>query len=169
MMGSEFIARSISFGSISGFGVGGSLEQLDSLIALSYVDDFSGKKDSRILRRDYGLFEVSLGGHPDWTCRALTLEVHRMSHSSELRDEIYERLGVRFESFTSWSDVLRDYGLIPGSRTLEVLDESPEYRVFGERSVGASVHVVNDPSAARGEAPGFGDVWSLEIISPRFM
>lgn len=169
MTGAEFIAHAISTGTLLGCGIGDRLEGAESVIPLSYVDDVTGRRNSRTLRRDYGLFEVTYGGDPDWMCQALSLKVHRLLHSPDLRDEARDRLGIRFEPLTKWADVQREYERIPGNGALEVLEESPGYRVFRKRSVGASVHVVHDPSAERGDFPGHGDVWSLEIISPRFM
>ncbi|MER6223560.1 hypothetical protein ABT189_23880 [Streptomyces sp900105755] len=169
MTGAEFIARVLSTGSFLGFGIGDSPEAADSVLPLSYADDFTGRRNSRTLRRDYGLFEVTYGGDPDWVCQAISLEVHRLLHLPDLREEVHERLGVRFEPFTSWTDVQREYERIPGSGALEVIEGSPGYRILRKRSVGASVHVLDDPGAVRGEFPGHGDVWSLEIIPARFM
>ncbi|MFE0351070.1 hypothetical protein [Streptomyces griseoluteus] len=169
MTGKEFIARAIATGSLFGSGVGSSLEELDHVIPLSHMDDVTGRRDSRTLRRDYGLFEVTCSGAPNWRCQAFSLEIHRLLHLPELRSEVAALLGIRFEQITTWTDVQRAYERVPGSGTLEVLDESPGYRLFQERLTGVTVHVVHDPSALRGDFPGHGDVWSLGITSPAFL
>ncbi|WP_371790340.1 hypothetical protein OG285_05590 [Streptomyces sp. NBC_01471] len=169
MKGAEFIARAIYTGSLFGSRVGGELDGLAPVVPLPYVDDVTGRRNSRVLRRDYGLFEVTCVDEPDWACQAFSLEVHRLRHLSDLREKIRERLGILFEPFTNWSDVQREHERIPGIGTLEVVDETPGYRVFLERSTGVKVQVVHDASAIRGEFPGHGDVWSLEIISSRFV
>lgn len=169
MTGAEFIARVIFTGSLAGIEIGDGLERIDSVVPLSYVDDLTGRGKSRTLRRDYGLFEVSCVGNPDWTCQAMMLEIHRLRHLPDLMGEVREELGIQFDPFTKWADVQREYDLIPGNRVLEVNDETSEYRVFRQRSTGVSVRVVHDSNAGRGEYPGHGDVWGLEIISPIFM
>jgi hypothetical protein len=169
MTGEEFIARAIATGSLFGSGVGSSLEELDPFVPLSYVDDITGRRGSRTLRRDYGLFEVACTGDPDWSCQGFSLEVHRLLHLPDLRNEVRDRLGISFEPVTKWTDVQRAYECIPGGGALEVLDESPGYRLFRERLTGVTVHVVHDPRAVRGDFPGHNDVWSLEIISPAYM
>lgn len=169
MTGEEFIAHVISDGSIIGISVGSRLESLDFSPPLSYVDESTGRRGSRVLRRDYGLFEVTYGGSPDWTSRALSLELHRLAHLPDLRDEVREKMGIHFEPFTKWADVQREFERIPGSSTLQVLDGDGEYRIFQNRSVGVSVHVIDDTDAIRGDFPGYGDVWGMAITSPRFM
>ncbi|MYW15071.1 hypothetical protein GT039_05575 [Streptomyces sp. SID2955] len=169
MTGEEFIAQAIATGSLFGSKVGSGLAALDPAVPLTYVDDVTGRQGSRTLRRDYGLFEVTCGGDPDWTCQAFSLEVHRLLHLPRLRDELRDRLDIRFERFTRWTDVQRAHERIPGAGALEVLDETPGYRLFRDRASGVTVHVVHDPSAVRGDFPGHDDVWSLEIISPAYM
>ncbi|MFI6862177.1 hypothetical protein ACIBKZ_20135 [Streptomyces sp. NPDC050421] len=169
MTGAEFIARTISTGSLLGARTGDGLDGLASVTPFPYVDDLTGRRDSRILRRDYGLFEVTCGGEPDWVCLSFSLEVHRLLRLPELREEVREQLGVRFEPFTNWADVRREHARIPGSGDLEVLDGTAGYRAFRERSTGTTVQVVHDPSAGREEFPGHGDVWSVDLISPRFL
>ncbi|WP_331764069.1 hypothetical protein OG944_38675 (plasmid) [Streptomyces anulatus] len=169
MTGAEFIAYAISTGSVCGVKVGDSVERFDGAVPLSHVDDVSGRGNSRTLRRDSGLLEATFGGSPAWSCQALSLQIHRMVHSKNLRDEVSDKLDTRFEPFTSWADVQFEYDRIPGSSPLDVLGEAPDYRILQNRTVGVSVHIVNDSHAVRGDYPGIGDIWSLEMISPRFM
>ncbi|MFI1782624.1 hypothetical protein [Streptomyces rubiginosohelvolus] len=169
MTGAEFIAYAIATGSACGVKVGDNIEKFDFAIPLSHLDDVSGRGSSRTLRRDSGLLEATFGGSPDWSCQALSLQIHRMVHSKDLRDEVFEKLNARFEPFTSWADIQFEYDRIPGSLPLDELDEAPDYRILQNRTSGVSVHIVNDSQAVRGDYPGTGDIWSLEIISPRFM
>lgn len=169
MTGAEFIAQTLLTGSLFGSEVGDGIDGLADAVPFPYADDVTGRRGSRVLRRDYGLFEVTCESSPDGVIQALSLEVHRLLHRPDLRDEVHRRLGIRFEPYTNAADVQRAYERIPGPGPLDVLVETPGYRVLRNRSVGVAVQVVDDPGATREGFPGHGDVWKLDIYAPRFM
>jgi ribosomal protein S18 acetylase RimI-like enzyme len=162
MTGEDFIAEVISTRSVCGIGVGSRLAEAADDIRLPYGDDVSGRRDNRTLRRDYGLFEVTCEADPEWVCRWVTLQVHRLSTMPGLRQTVSECLGVDFDRYTEWSKIekmVEDWRKQPISYS--------GYQVFHSESTGVTVYVVDDQESVRADYPGHGDVWSIAIAPTR--
>ncbi|WP_432147511.1 hypothetical protein [Streptomyces sp. bgisy029] len=168
MTSSEYLSSVILTGSIFGFSVGSALAEIEVDIPLRYIEEVTDDGAESLLRRDYGFFEVTCAGGPDWRCRWISIEIHRLASSPEVIAAAVEALGVEFAPYIPWSEVHEDYLRNEIAPALDL--KSPEgYRVFRNTSTGVSVHVVDDLNEGRGELPGNGDIWSMDIMSPEFM
>ncbi|MFJ2777929.1 hypothetical protein [Kitasatospora sp. NPDC087315] len=166
MIGAEFIAETLSSGTVFGLGVGARLRDVESAIHLDHVDDVQGRRGKRLMRRDYGLLEVTFGGEPDWECRWISVEVHRFSTSPDLIGEARELMGVEFSQYTAWSDVQCEFNRLADGALIQSPIVQHGYKVFRSRGLGLTVQVVDDRECIRGDFPGFGDVWSIEVALP---
>ncbi|WP_159047932.1 hypothetical protein [Streptomyces sp. WM6378] len=169
MNGPEFIARAVATGSVFDFSVGAKLAAVDKKITLDYIEEFQGRRGKRSLRRDYGLFEVTFIGEPEWVCQSVVLEIHRLSSMPDLADKVKGLTGIDLAPYTAWSDVEDELQRLGGSQPFDPPSVTQEYRTYRSKTTGVSVHVIGDPASARGVYPGHGDIWSLDIVDPKFL
>ncbi|MFC7818312.1 hypothetical protein ACFUAC_30455 [Streptomyces sp. NPDC057148] len=169
MKGRVFVAEVIRTGSALGFGVGTRLEEATLSLPLDYVDDVQGRGKDKVLRRDYGILEVTCGQPSDWVVQTVSVQMHRLASLPDLRRAVSENLQIDCEPYTSWQEVA---GELKGHGDVELVEPQLDYsgyRVVSARSTGVSAYVVKDPEVTRGVYPADGDLWSLEIMSPQFM
>ncbi|MFI6682441.1 hypothetical protein [Streptomyces sp. NPDC050485] len=169
MNGQEFIARAIETGSVFDFSIGGKLALVEKKITLDYIEEIQGRRGARTLRRDYGLFEATFGDESEWVCRSIILELHRLASMPDLADKIRELTGVDLAPYTAWTDVEDELQRLASRQPFDPSTVTQEYRTYRSRKTGATVHVIDDPSSERGVYPGYGDVWSLDIVDPKFL
>ncbi|MEU8844468.1 hypothetical protein AB0D97_36125 [Streptomyces roseus] len=164
MMAARALAETVISGSFMGVRPGVKLAEVQQLLPFKYVEEIHGRRrGSRAMRLDYGLLEVTFGNEPDWTCRSLQVEVHRLAGSPAICEEARALAGLEFAPYTPWSDVKGQLDVLGYDHTINA-STSPGYQVFGLTESGVSLRVVNDVSCPRGEYPGHGDIWSLEIV-----
>ncbi|MBT3159137.1 hypothetical protein KQH42_02260 [Streptomyces sp. CHA1] len=100
----DFYAHVATRGEVLGAGIGAQPAQWEAALGTDYLDI----EEADLLRRDYGLVELSFQKDDDaWPCRGVSLQVHRLSLDTDsevpasLRD-VYGEFApaVRFEQLT---------------------------------------------------------------------
>ncbi|MEW2065040.1 hypothetical protein AB0899_30530 [Streptomyces sp. NPDC007002] len=163
------MAEIICTGAALGFRVGARLSEVAEYMPLQYADDIQGKRENRVLRRDYGILEATCIDQPDWVIQSVTIQVHRLASLPGLRRSMSEILQVDCEPYIAWREVEGEIRKRADLRLVERELNYPGYRFVHADSTGVSAYVVKDPEVERGTYPADGDLWSLEIISPDFM
>ncbi|WNE95807.1 hypothetical protein PS467_10935 [Streptomyces luomodiensis] len=161
--GVQALADALGSGKMYGVGPGSLMADFDEAINLEFIDVVHEYKGSKLLRRDYGVAEATFSDPSEWTCRWLTIQVHRLSRSPELIEELCASAKVTFDPYTRWEDVRQELGhLFPKVevRRGEHLGEYQEHRI--EESI-AAIQVITDPDSVRNNFPGAGDIWSVEL------
>ncbi|MFD7015376.1 hypothetical protein [Streptomyces sp. NPDC059928] len=169
MNGPEFIARAAATGSVFDFSVGVKLAEVDKKITLDYIEEIQGRPGKRSIRRDYGLFEATFGAEPEWVCRSIVLEIHRLASMPDLAGKVRGLTGVDLAPYTAWLDVKGELRNLDSRQTFDPASVTQEYRTYRSKTTGASIHVIDDPASERGTYPGHGDIWSLDIVDPKFL
>ncbi|WP_331721337.1 hypothetical protein [Streptomyces sp. NBC_00212] len=169
MNGPEFIARAVETGSLFDFSIGAKLAEAEKKIALEYFDELQGRRGARTLRRDYGLFEAAFSDESDWTCRSITLEIHRLASMPDLAARVRGLTGINLAPYTKWTDVAEALHGLVGCLPFDSPTVTRGYRTYRSRNTGVSVTVIDDASSERGTYPGNGDIWGLDIVDPRFL
>ncbi|WP_329611697.1 hypothetical protein [Kitasatospora herbaricolor] len=160
------MAQILSSGKIFGIGIGAQLHDFEQAIGFDHVDDVQGRQGRRLMRRDYGLLEVTFDGEPGWKCRWISVEVHRFSRSIGLIEEVRELTGVDFSQYTPWADVQREFERLVPCVSIQPPIIQGGHQEFHLRDLGVTVQVVHDRKYMRGDFPGFGDIWSIGLSLP---
>ncbi|MFJ3848301.1 hypothetical protein ACIPV3_29985 [Streptomyces albidoflavus] len=101
----DFYAHVATHGEVLGVGIGAQPAQWEAALGTDYLDT----QDADLLRRDYGLVELSFQKDSDaWPCFGVSLQVHRLTQDTEsdvpapLRDTYGEFAPtVRFEQLAA--------------------------------------------------------------------
>ncbi|MFD4588408.1 hypothetical protein [Streptomyces sp. NPDC058434] len=164
----DFYAHVAARGDVLGAGTGSEPAEWEAALGTDYLDD----RSEDLLRRDYGLVELSFQKSDDtWPCFGVSIQVHRLLPGAAavprpLRDAYGEfARRVRFDELR---DVITGLG-----HTVEPDDAPPvtdmhRYRVSGS---GARIVVVADPDPYGYGDPDphdpderqVGDVWSIGL------
>lgn len=161
---SDLLARTLLSDQFLGLSINTGIAAVAAALREGYAEELHSRRDQRVLRRDYGLAEVTFDGGPDWVIRWILVEIHRLALLNETIALSADLYGLQFTPFVAWVDVQDALKRHSNESVLELDDDQGGYRVFripGRRSI---IRVVNDPTMNRGDFPGIGDVWSLEIV-----
>lgn len=93
MKGAECLADMLVSGRAFGIAPGTEIPEVTAVLGGDYVEERYGRGGQRLLRRDYGLVEVTFNNEPDWACVWLSVKVHRLASHGELIAEALERYG----------------------------------------------------------------------------
>lgn len=148
---------------IWGVSTGADLADVTAALGTEYIDDSYGRQGSRILRRDYGLFEATFVGEPKWICKSITVEVHRAAPHPELVEEVLERHRLNFPRYTTWEEVKHE--LLNLVDAVEIVEIEPQagYKSFSVDGGKTKIYIVSNSEYGRGDLPGDGDVWKIEM------
>jgi hypothetical protein len=161
--GADCLAQILASGEAFGLAPGSNISDVTATLGSDYVEQRYGRGDQRLLRRDYGLLEVTFVNEPDWRCAWLTVELQRLASHEELIVEAHEKHGVSFSRYTSWSEVRSALDALPQVIQLKEVERQAGFQSFSVNDGSAVIRIVDSRDSAREEFPGDGDVWGLEI------
>ncbi|WP_181871013.1 hypothetical protein [Sphaerisporangium album] len=158
---SAFYATALTTGTVLGLGIGSRVEDVERILGPDFLDD----PGRGTLRRDYGLVEFGFEHDHGWTCRVISIQVHRLACQGD--DTVPAALREKYGSFAPF---VRYESLAPAlaaqGYTTHIDWEDPHagFRVLQVDQTGTEIVVVADEEADRtGERPGYGDVWSISL------
>jgi hypothetical protein len=163
MTGAEFFADIIVSGTVFGLRVGDSVDRFDADLRLGFIDELHGRRGSRLLRRDYGLFEATFSDEASWRCTGIIVEVNRLAATDEIAAEIQEVAQVELPRYTSWADTRAVLDVSESASPLREVGRDGDYELYSLPQSGTTAHVIADPNSSRSESPGFGDLWSITL------
>jgi hypothetical protein len=153
----DFYAHVATRGDVLGVGIGAQPAEWEAKLGADYLDD----ADSGLLRRDYGLVELSFqeeGGA--WPCFGISVQAHRLGQDTESTVPGPLRCAYGdFASRTSFEDLV---AAITGLGCSVVPDKDgtpPDIDRYRVPESGVRIFVDTDADA-HGPA---GDVWSLSV------
>jgi hypothetical protein len=157
-----FYATALTTGTVLGLGIGSGADEVERILGSDFLDDPG--RDT--LRRDYGLVEFGFERDHGWTCRVISIQVHRLACHEE--DAVPAALREKYGSFAAY---LPYENLAPalaaqGYTTHTDREEDPHagFRVLQVDQTGTEIVVVGGKEAERtGDRPGYGDVWSISL------
>src|SRR5688572_804058 len=120
MKGAECLANMLVSSQAFGIAPGTEIPDITVVLGEDYVEERYGRAGQRLMRRDYGLVEVTFSNEPDWACVWLSVEVHRLASHDELNAEAREKYGVSFSQYTSWNEVKSALNSLSVSRCEEI-------------------------------------------------
>ncbi|RII20730.1 hypothetical protein DSC45_02700 [Streptomyces sp. YIM 130001] len=170
----DFYAHVATRCDVLGVGVGAGPDAWEAAVGRDYFDD----RGAGLLRRDYGLLEVSFSDEEGTPCFGISVQVHRLLHGLPVPSSLEGESGtygafaprVRFVE-------LRDTILALG-RSVEPEDLAGDIHRYRVVESGARIFVVDDPDPygdgddGDAEADGdpdqvrlhrAGDVWALSV------
>jgi hypothetical protein len=162
MKGAECLADMLVSGRAFGIAPGAGIPEVTAVLGGDYVEERYGRAGQRLLRRDYGLVEVTFNNEPDWACVWLSVEVHRLASHEEMIVEALERYGVSFSKYTSWNEVKSAIDALTVGR-YEEIEQQNGFRSFRVNEGRAVIRIVDNGQLDREDLPGHGDVWGIEI------
>jgi len=123
----------------------------------------------------YGLVEFyfSRASRKDpWVCYGVGIMLHRLAFEDyELEEFVPAPLRQRYGQFSRAVRADRLLQAIAeklGYCEVQYKEHSPEYLSIRVGGTNAELYVVNNPAARRGNGElGYGDVWSIHLLSPR--
>jgi hypothetical protein len=161
-MSAEFFADIIVSGKIFSLGVGDGIPAFDARLRFDRFEEGHGGNGSRMLRRDYGLFEARFVGPHSWRCSNLIVEVHRLASIAALAEELRRLEDLSLPQYVAWVDVQEAVHQAGKSSLLRGLERAGASARYGVIETGAVVDV-NDDGSARTDRPGSGDIWSISL------
>lgn len=75
----DFYALAATERSVLGVSVGSTLHEVEQVFGLHFLDD----RQRNALRRDYGLLEFAFHWDSRWTCRSISIQVHRLAWEAD--------------------------------------------------------------------------------------
>ncbi|MBT2489497.1 hypothetical protein J7E96_13420 [Streptomyces sp. ISL-96] len=165
----DFYAHVATRCDVLGTGIGSDRDGWEAAVGPDYLDDPGGG----LLRRDYGLVEVTFAPRPQgpMSCVAFGVKTHRLLHGQSANvvpPPLSQEYGtfaprVRHEELRA---AIRSLG-----RTVELEDESSDVHRYRVPESGARIFVVADPDPYghgdhRPDEPEerqVGDVWMLDV------
>ncbi|MFD0279258.1 hypothetical protein ACFVHB_35925 [Kitasatospora sp. NPDC127111] len=161
----DFYAHVATRCDVLGVGIGSGPAEWEGTVGSDYLDD----GDEGLLRRDYGLLELSFSGAEGAvSCFGISVQVHRLIHDACVPPPLERTYGefarrVRFEELRS---VILSLGC-----TVEPDDLSGDVHRYLVPESGARVFVIADPDPYGGgdhdvddpEIHQAGDVWALSV------
>jgi hypothetical protein len=161
--GAECLADILYTGKVFEVAPGTSISEVTRNLGEDFIEQQYGRRGKRLLRRDHGLVEVTFTGEPSWACAWLAVEIQRLAFHDELIAEVFDRHGVSFSRYTGWSEVESALAVPPGGVRYEEVEPQDGFRAFRVNGGPAVIRVVDDRDSQRGDLPGDGDVWGIEI------
>jgi hypothetical protein len=161
-MDDKFFADIVMSGRIFDLRVGDGISEFDSRLRFGCIEESYGRKESRMLRRDYGLFEATFIAGPSWRCSNLIIEVHRLASTVGLVDEVRRLEGLSLPQYVVWMKVQRSIQEEGKGALLRGLERVGSTARYGVVETGVVVDVLDD-GTARADSPGSGDIWSISL------
>lgn len=127
------------------------------------MEELHGRQGSRLLRRDYGLFEATFAGEPAWRCSSIIVEVHRLASTEDVAGEMSQVEGLDLPSYIPWADVREALNVSGTLMPVRQSGRDGDYEVFRVPGSAVTVHVMADSESRRSVFPGPGDVWSISL------
>ncbi|GGU65632.1 hypothetical protein [Streptomyces lavendofoliae] len=164
----DFYAHVATRGDVLGAGIGSEPAEWEAVLGSDHLDDRSGE----LLRRDYGLVELSFQRSDDtWPCFGISVQVHRLlPGAGDVPRPLRDAYGdfARRVRFHELRDVITALGHTLEPDSAPPVADTRRYRVSGS---GARIVVVEDPDPYGYGAPDpddpderqVGDVWSIGI------
>ncbi|WHM40686.1 hypothetical protein [Streptomyces sp. BPTC-684] len=162
----DFYAHVATRGDVLGTGIGSGPDAWEAAVGPGYLDD----RGAGLLRRDYGLVEVSFSGaEGSMSCFGISVQVHRLIHGHSAVPPTLEREYGGFAPRVRFQD-LRS-GILSLGRTVEPEDLSGDVHRYRVPESGARIFVIEDPDPYGDgdydvddpEIHQAGDVWALNV------
>jgi hypothetical protein len=158
----RFLAEAAATGLVMGARLGSLPEQVEAGLGGGYLDDLNRR--GTLLRRDYGLVELTFTRSSGWACQAVSLQVHRLATGGQavVPPAIVAAYGPfpPTVSMTDLAAVLTDIGAGIEAGPDDGDRSFARYTVPGP---GSEIHVVRDVPGWGATRPGAGDVWAISL------
>jgi hypothetical protein len=158
----DLLATASVAGRFAGVGRGSLLAQAEAALGEDFLDDLHRKK--RLLRRDYGLVELTFVRRPDWVCAAVSIQVHRLASGAPevvprpVRDSHGDF--PRTVPFAPLAEAVRQKGHDVRAAPAEADRSFLEYQVEGTTT---QIYVVREDAPQAAPPNRAGDVWSISL------
>ena len=158
----DFLADAVVTGRVMGAGPGSPPEQVEDRLGAGYLDDLDEGAD--VLRRDYGLIELTFVQAPAWVCKLVSIQVHRLARG----DPAVVPPVIRSEHGPFPPTV----GLAALIKTIRArgrdLEERPaggdrRYVCYVVAGTTSEIYAVRDRAWPGADRPGADDVWSISL------
>lgn len=153
--GVESLAEIICTSTVSGVGIGSSLEGIREALGEELVSD----RKKKSLRLDYGILEFSLYSN---VCESFTVQVHRVAAHPDVGTAGVLPDGRRVDFDSVSLEELREVLLRKCSIRLEELKPQGGYRCYRVSDRHTTIFAVSDEEFGF-DTLAIGDVWSISV------
>ncbi|GAA0829116.1 hypothetical protein GCM10009525_27430 [Streptosporangium amethystogenes subsp. fukuiense] len=156
----DFYAKAATSGVVFGVQLSSTPAEVEERFGADFLDD----RQRGVFRRDYGLLEFTFFRDPDWTCGAISIQVHRLLEgaSDSVPSVLIQEFG-EFSPCVKLSSLKREVGTL-GFYLSEAPDQtSPDFTRFLVSQSGVEVVTTRGLTTDGKLSSEVGDVWSILV------
>lgn len=159
----DFYVDIALFGRVFDIKPGDTRDRIEQILGDDFVDETRNSRS----RRDYGLIEFSFGrAGREWICSGFSVQVHRLTTPGKgniipkiIADQFgYFRETVKLDDLVARAQLKGDLGNLVREKVVV------DFGYFSFEGSSAKMIVSKDVDNHSTVAPGFSDIWSIEVL-----